>query len=316
MVPVMCTPASGSTFAYGSTTVACQATDAAQNASAAQFTVTVTDATAPVVMPVVAGTMGENGWYISDVALSWNVVDPESAVASTVGCDAASVSSDGAAFIFTCTATSAGGVTSQSVTVRRDASRPLLDLPAGVSAEAASPAGTRLNYAATAHDRLSGVAAVSCLPLSGALFPLGTTIVNCTARDNAGLVSSGAFAVMVQDTIAPVITRVTPSAADLWPANHTMRDIVVDVAASDNLGPAPVCSVTGVSSNEPQSGVGDGDTPDDWVITGALSVQLRAERAGGGSGRTYTVSLRCSDAAGNGATASTTVTVALSQRDK
>ena len=95
-----------------------------------------------------------------------------------------------------------------------------------------------------------------------------------------------------------------------------MRDIVLDVAASDSLGPVPVCSVTGVSSNEPQNGLGDGDTPNDWMITGALSVQLRAERASGGAGRTYTVALRCSDAAGNAATASTTVTVAKSQRDK
>jgi hypothetical protein len=309
LVAVTCTPASGSTFAYGATSVTCQATDAAQNSSVASFTVTVIDATPPVVTPVVDGTMGENGWYISDIAVSWNVADDESTVASRDGCGAASVSSDGAAFVFMCTATSAGGLTSRSLTVRRDASRPALDLPAAVTAEAATPAGALVSYAATAIDPLSGVAAVSCLPVSGALFPLGTTIVSCMARDHAGLESRGAFTVTVQDTIAPVITRVTPSAAALWPANHAMHDIMLDVAASDNLGPAPACTVTGVSSNEPENGLGDGDTPNDWVITGELSVQLRAERAAGGAGRTYTVALRCSDASGNAATSSATVTV-------
>jgi len=42
-----CTPASGSTFAVGSTTVACTASDAAGNAASSTFTVTVTDATPP-----------------------------------------------------------------------------------------------------------------------------------------------------------------------------------------------------------------------------------------------------------------------------
>ena len=45
---VACLPASGSTFAIGSTTVTCTATDAATNASAATFTVNITNAEAPV----------------------------------------------------------------------------------------------------------------------------------------------------------------------------------------------------------------------------------------------------------------------------
>jgi hypothetical protein len=43
-----CTPASGSTFALGATTVTCNATDAAGNTGAATFTVTVSDTTPPV----------------------------------------------------------------------------------------------------------------------------------------------------------------------------------------------------------------------------------------------------------------------------
>jgi hypothetical protein len=47
MVPA-CTPASGSTFALGPTTVTCSATDAANNTGTCTFTVTVVDTTPPV----------------------------------------------------------------------------------------------------------------------------------------------------------------------------------------------------------------------------------------------------------------------------
>ena len=42
-------------------------------------------------------------------------------------------------------------------------------------------------------------------------------------------------------------------------------------------------------SNEPANGPGDGNTPIDWIVVDATHVQLRAERTGGGRGRTYTV---------------------------
>ncbi|HUP61949.1 MAG TPA: HYR domain-containing protein [Thermoanaerobaculia bacterium] len=53
-VAVLCTPASGSTFALGATTVDCSATDAANNTGTASFTVTVVDTTPPEVTEVKA----------------------------------------------------------------------------------------------------------------------------------------------------------------------------------------------------------------------------------------------------------------------
>src|SRR5439155_236938 len=46
---VTCAPASGSTFALGSTTVTCTAMDAAHNTGTCSFSVTVHDTTAPAV---------------------------------------------------------------------------------------------------------------------------------------------------------------------------------------------------------------------------------------------------------------------------
>jgi hypothetical protein len=64
-----------------------------------------------------------------------------------------------------------------------------------------------------------------------------------------------------------------------------------------------------VTSSEPLNGSGDGNTEADWEVIDANHVRLRAERAGNGTDRTYTITVTCVDAAGNSTSASTTVVV-------
>lgn len=76
--------------------------------------------------------------------------------------------------------------------------------------------------------------------------------------------------------------------------------------ATDMCDTSPTCKIVSVTSNEPVLGSGSGQTSPDWVLTdpgpkvspASLGVQLRAERAGGGNGRVYTVNVSCSDASG------------------
>jgi hypothetical protein len=89
------------------------------------------DTTAPVITPGVSGTLGSNGWYTSDVAVSWAVNDAESAVTSQSGCDPTTVDYDTSGVTFTCSATSAGGTDSESVTIKRDATQPSVSLVGG-----------------------------------------------------------------------------------------------------------------------------------------------------------------------------------------
>jgi hypothetical protein len=113
------------------------------------------------------------------------------------------------------------------------------------------------------------------------------------------------------DTTPPAISAAVATPAVLWPPNHKMAEVHVEVAATDDCGPAPACRIVSVSSNEPANSTGDGQTEKDWEITPDLQVQLRKERAGGGHGRTYTIDVACTDASHNTSTASATVVVPL-----
>jgi hypothetical protein len=64
-----------------------------------------------------------------------------------------------------------------------------------------------------------------------------------------------------------------------------------------------------VTSSEPVSGKGAGNTAPDWEITGDHTVRLRAERLGPNVARVYTLTVRATDAAGNASTTLLTVTV-------
>lgn len=106
-----------------------------------------------------------------------------------------------------CTATDSAGLTAMdtgNITVV-DSTAPTLVLPADITAEATSPAGASVNYAATATDIVDGSVPVICTPAAGLTFALGTITVSCSATDNAGNSTSGSFNIHVLDTTAPVI---------------------------------------------------------------------------------------------------------------
>jgi hypothetical protein len=136
-----------------------------------------------------------------------------------------------------------------------------------------------------------------------------------TAADHLGNKSSATQIIQVVDTTAPVIQSIAAAPNVLWTANHKMVHVAVTAKATDNCS-RPVCKIASVTSNEPVNGLGDGDTAPDWSITGDLTVDLRAERSGTGSGRIYTIAVTCTDACGNSSVGNTTVTVPHDQNKK
>ncbi|HEY0141630.1 MAG TPA: HYR domain-containing protein [Thermoanaerobaculia bacterium] len=307
-VAVICSPASGSSFSQGTTIVTCRAYDSHFNQGSASFAVVVTAGPPALVLPanIVEEADSASGTVVNFVASTLD--------GSPVTCTPPSGSTFAlGTTVVNCSATNSDGTSAASFTVTvMDTTPPAINAPA-VFFEATSAAGANATYSVTATDLVDGNVAVSCTPASGSFFPFGETEVTCTATDSRFNGDSAVFTLTVQDTTAPEIVSISATPGSLWPPDHKMVNVVVAVVAVDAVDPSPVSTILSVSSNQPQNGTGDGDTPNDWTITGPLTLQLRAERSGGKE-RIYTITVQTIDINGNIATSTVEVRVADSKR--
>lgn len=142
--------------------------------------------------------------------------------------------------------------------------------------------------------------------VSGALasvsLPAGTHMITLTVRDRRGGSSSDTLVVSVVDAPPPVIQSAVATPSVLWPVKRQFVDVTIAASASDGCGGSVRCQIASVASSDPVVG-------DDWVITGDLTLNLRAERDNKRTGRIYTITIVCTDAAGNRSTKTVIVTV-------
>ena len=149
---------------------------------------------------------------------------------------------------------------------------------------------------------------------SGAFFPLGLTMNTFLLTNAEGNTAECSFGVYVFDFAPPVISGVSDYFEPLWPPNHRMVPVEIDYSVSDDCG-TTWCELY-VLSNEPEEGLGDGDLAPDWKIIDPHNVLLRAERAGNGPGRVYTIVIVCFDESGNASMDNALVTVPHDMRKK
>ena len=209
--------------------------------------------------------------------------------------------------IVTYTATDASGnvaVSSSTVTVV-DTIVPVFCWEMRV--EQANLAGTKVNFPWKAMDICD--AAPKITSDAPAIFPLGKTKVIFTATDASGNAAKFMANVTVVDTRGPCIMNLVAVPNVLDKPDHKMVPITLTANVTDICDVAPSYKIISVCSNEPVNGLGDGDTGPDWEITGKMTVNLRAERSGKGTGRIYTIKLSATDASGNCTAKNVTVTV-------
>src|SRR2546422_3893427 len=142
----------------------------------------------------------------------------------------------------------------------------------------------------------------------GANFESGEHTVQVSVSDGKSSPVSCTTSISVQDFTAPTIQSLVASPNVLSRPDHRLVPVSLSVSANDNCGPV-TSKIKSVKSNEPISGLGHGDLSPDWIITGDLTLQLRAERCAKGHGRIYTITVESKDAAGNSCAGDVTVTV-------
>jgi Domain of unknown function (DUF5011)/HYR domain len=112
-------------------------------------------------------------------------------------------------YTITYRATDAAG--NQSTTTRTvmvvDSTPPIVNVtgPSG-SIEGNTLGGATVTFTSSAFDAVSGSLPTACLPASGSFFPVGTTPVDCSATDGAGLKTTTRFWITVTDKTAPTVT--------------------------------------------------------------------------------------------------------------
>jgi len=217
----------------------------------------IPDTTAPTItdnadMTVEGNTTGgANVIYTAPTAT--DNVDPN----PSVSCSPAS----GSFFILggptavTCTATDSSNNSSSNsfdVTVVDTTAPTLVGMPANMTVESNTMGGANVTYIApTATDIVDANPFVSCTPPSGSLFLIGSTTVNCSAKDSSGNTRPGSFNVTVVDTTLPTITFVSRlPAANAFGWNDT--NVTVTWSCSDNVGVLSP-TVTQVVTNEGSS---------------------------------------------------------------
>jgi hypothetical protein len=241
VVPVTCLPASGSTFALGTTAVACTASDAAGNIATAGFAVSVVDTTPPAISKVPAN-MTVQATSSAGAVVSYTTPTANDAVSGVVPVNC--VPASGSAFALgtttvACTASdAAGNVATAGFAVRVvDTTPPVIsNVPANMTAQSTSSTGAVVSYTTpAANDAVSGVVPVTCLPASGSTFAVGTTTVACTASDATGNVANAGFTV----TVSPVTTGaplVSLSRSTLYFGEEESRENQVRTVVLSNTG--------------------------------------------------------------------------------
>lgn len=252
---VTCTPASGTMFALGATTVRCSATDSKGHVADGSFTVTVSDVTRPVLS--LPGALSAEATGPSGAEVTWTVSATDNVSGSVpVTCTPGPGLFALGVTTVNCAADDAAGNRREgsfTVTVT-DTTAPVLDLPADITVTAAGPSGIPVSWNASASDVVSGAIAVQCSPTSGSLFPVGATTVTCSSTDAAGNQASGTFLVTV-DPAPTTVTRISTGAlhtcaalsdgtAQCWGSNGNGR--LGNGTTNPSLSPSPVLTDPGL----------------------------------------------------------------------
>lgn len=265
----------------GEQTATCSYTDQGGLTATSSVTYTIADTSGPSISYVLDPETPASGWHRSGAQLTWTVTDDDSPSAlQTEGCEQQSVTADGT-HTFVCTATSAGGTASETVTVKHDGTAPVVSEDVAVVGNL----GAHGWYTSDVEVTFSATDATSSPETQSAT-------VSSTGEGGAVEVESPAF---------------TDAAGNTAASGEVTKSFKIDKTApeapSASLSPAP--NGEGWHNGDVVVSFEDqGDTGGSGVASCTTPVTVDTETAG------ETVTGVCTDAAGN-VSDETTVTVKL-----
>lgn len=178
------------------------------------------DQTPPIITPHVTGTIGANGWYTSDVTVTWTVVEDESTILANTCNETFSLTTDAELVFAICHVETEFGGSFSDTPIKRDTVPPnvwILPQPTEAFAQ-----GQQVGIGLSCDDQTSGVNPVNCTanqagPLLDTSTP-GTFVLTATAVDMAGHTATTSVTYTVKmwtGLTVPVVTALYGDASAL-----------------------------------------------------------------------------------------------------
>ena len=229
------------------------------------------------VTPIIFGTQGANGWYVTNVTINW-VIEPLGYTESD-GCDAHTVAADTVGTPYTCHVTWTDAEITQRVTIKRDATPPTVTVVPGRAPDANGWYNHALTVGFSGADATSGIDACSQATYAGPDNANASVAGFC--RDQAGNTTPASVA-LKYDATPPALGALSVKAGN---RKAHLRWKAPDDASSVTLVRAP--GLKGAAESV--------------VFRGAASAKGYTDR-GLRPGRDYVYRLTATDAAANVAT--------------
>jgi hypothetical protein len=284
-------PAAPGTYDYVVTYKVCQSNDPSQcggidpndvsgSVPPVTFRLTVVgDTTPPSITKVITGTAGANSWYTSNVTVAWTVTDPDSSVVIDSGCGTQNFTSETTGTTSSCTAHSAGGSTSDSVTIKIDTTGPTAAL-----AVTAGTLGSNGWYTSDVTVSTSGSDSISspvvCTANQFQTTDTAGATFNGSCTNAAGLSTNAAPLTVKLDKTGPsAILAVTAGTAGTngWYTS----DLTISTSGSDSISGPVSCSADQYRTTETAGAIFNGScTNAAGLTTNAAPLSVKLDKTG------------------------------------
>jgi hypothetical protein len=238
---VNCTPASGSTFPLGTSSVTCTASDSCGTTTNCSFTVTVLHSNLPPIVLTCStnitvratSSSGATVFYTSTASGGCNPpispnCNPPSGSTFPIGTTSV-----------TCTASDTCGQSTNCsfiVTV----TRPPIALTCSTNITVTTSSNSAVVFYTSTASGGCSPPSVNCTPASGSSFPLGTSSVTCTASDTCGTTTNCSFTVTVIHSNPPPIVLTCSTNITVTTASCTNNTATVFYTSTASGGCSPV----------------------------------------------------------------------------